>query len=81
MVYFGGAFVTAVAVLLTHGIMRGVLQADDAAAVVSWTVAILVAYGVMAITATVQAVIFRRLLAWREGVGRRSPRVLSTLPP
>jgi hypothetical protein len=69
VVYFGGAFVTAVAALLTHGIMRGVLQADEAAAVVSWTVAILVAYGVTAITATVQAVIFRRLFAWREGVG------------
>ncbi len=69
VVYFGGAFVTAVAMLLTHGIMRGVLRADDAAAIVSWTVAILVAYGVMALTATVQAVIFRRLLAWREGVG------------
>ena len=70
---FGGAFVTAVAALLTHGIMRGVLQADEAAAVVSWTVAILVAYGVTAITATVQAVIFRRLFAWREGVGLPAP--------
>jgi hypothetical protein len=69
IVYFGGAFVTAVAALLTHGIMRGVLQADTAAVIVSWTVAILVAYGVTALTATVQAVIFRRLLAWREGVG------------
>jgi len=73
VVYFGGAFVTAVAALLTHGIMRGVLQADEAAAVVSWTVAILVAYGVTAITATVQAVIFRRLFAWREGVGLPAP--------
>jgi hypothetical protein len=36
---------------------------------VSWTVAILVSYGVAALTATVQAVIFRRLLAWREGAG------------
>ena len=73
VVYFGGAFVTAVAALLTHGIMRGVLRADEAAAVVSWTVAILVAYGVTAITATVQAVIFRRLFAWREGVGLPAP--------
>ena len=63
VVYFGGAFITAVAVLLTHALMRGVLQADEAAAVVSWTVAILVAYGVIALTATVQAVIFRRLFA------------------
>ena len=36
---------------------------------VSWTVAILASYGVIGLTATVQAVIFRRLLAWREGVG------------
>ena len=69
VVYFGGAFITAVAVLLTHAIMRGLLQADEAAAIVSWTVAILVSYGVIALTATVQAVIFRRLLAWREGAG------------
>jgi hypothetical protein len=73
VVYFGGAFVTAVAALLTHAIMRGVLQADEAAAVVSWTVAILVAYGVTALTATVQAIIFRRLLSWREGVGLPAP--------
>ena len=57
------------AALLTHAIMRGFLQADEAAAVVSWTVAILVAYGVAALTATVQAIIFRRLLGWREGTG------------
>jgi hypothetical protein len=69
VVYFGGAFVTALVALLTHGVMRGVLQADEAAAVVGWTVAILVSYGVVALTATVQAVIFRRLLAWREGGG------------
>ena len=55
--------------LLTHGVMRGVLQAEEAAAVVSYTVAILASYGVIALTATVQAVIFRRLLAWREGAG------------
>jgi hypothetical protein len=69
VVYFGGAFVTAVAVLLTHAMMRGLLRADEAAAVVSWAVAILVSYGVIGLTATVQAVIFRRLLAWREGAG------------
>ncbi|SEP16988.1 hypothetical protein SAMN02990966_04252 [Rhodospirillales bacterium URHD0017] len=69
VVYFGGAFVTALIALLAHGVMRGVLQADEAAAVVSFTVAILVSYAVIALTATVQAVIFRRLLAWREGVG------------
>lgn len=73
IVYFGGAFVTALVALLTHGVMRGVLRADEAAAVVSWTVAILASYGVVALTATAQAVIFRRLLAWREGAGLPAP--------
>lgn len=69
VVYFGGAFVTAVVAILTHAVMRGVLHAEEAAGVVSYTVAILASYAVIALTATVQAVIFRRLLAWREGVG------------
>lgn len=67
LVYFGGAMVTAVAAMFSHGIMRGVLGASDAAALVSWTVAILVSYATAGLTATVQAVVFRRLLAWREG--------------
>lgn len=67
LVYFGGAFVTAVVALLAHGITRGVLGARDAAAVVSWTAAILVSYGTVAITVTIQAAIFRRLMGWREG--------------
>jgi hypothetical protein len=44
------------------------LGADTAAAVVTWTIAILVSYGSAALVATVQAVIWRRLTAWREGV-------------
>ena len=44
------------------------LGADSAAAVVTWTVAILVSYGGAALFATAQAVIFRRLTQWREGV-------------
>lgn len=67
VVYFGGAFVTLVAAQLTSGILRIVLGADEAAAVAGWAVAILVSYGAAAIAGTVQAVIFRRLLAWREG--------------
>ena len=47
--------------------MRGVLGAQEAAAVVTWTVAILVSYAGAGLAATVQAVIFRRLLDWREG--------------
>jgi len=47
--------------------MRGMLGADSAAALVTWLVAILVSYAGAGLAATVQAVIFRRLLAWREG--------------
>ena len=55
------------ATLVAFGLMRGVLGAQEAAAVVSWTVAILVSYAGAGLAATVQAVIFRRLLDWREG--------------
>ena len=53
--------------LVALGLMRGMLGAQEAAAVVTWTVAILVSYGGAGLAATVQAVIFRRLLDWREG--------------
>ena len=60
---------------LKLGLMRAVLGAQEAAAVVGWTVAILVSYGGAGLAATVQAVIFRRLLEWREGgaLPARSP--------
>ena len=52
--------------------MRGVLGAQEAAAVVTWTVAILVSYAGAALAATAQAVIFRRLhrLARRQHPAR-----------
>ena len=53
--------------LVVLGLMSGVLGAQEAAAVVTWTVTILVSYGASAVVATVQAVILRRLLGWREG--------------
>jgi hypothetical protein len=65
--FFLSALVTAMATLIVFGVVRGVLGAQEGAAVVTWTVAILVSYGGAGIVATVQAVIFRRLLAWREG--------------
>ena len=49
--------------LLVLALARGVLGAQEAAAVITWTVAILVSYGAAGLAATVQAVIFRRLLA------------------
>ena len=67
LTFFVGAIATLVTTLVAFGLMRVVLGAQEAAAVVSWTVAILVSYGGAGLAATVQAVIFRRLLDWREG--------------
>lgn len=65
--FFVGAIVTAIATLLVLAVARGVLGAQEAAVIITWTVGILVSYGAAGLAATVQAVIFRRLLAWREG--------------
>lgn len=73
LTYFGGAIVTGLTALVVVALMRGLLGAQEAAAVVGWTVAILVSYGAVALTATVQAVIFRRLLGWREGTSLPAP--------
>jgi hypothetical protein len=67
LTFFMSALATTMATLVVLGLMRGVLAANEAAAVVTWTAGILVSYGGAAVVATVQAVIFRRLLAWREG--------------
>jgi hypothetical protein len=67
VVLFAGAVATSIAVIIPLALMRN-LGADTAAAVVTWTIAILVSYGSAALVATVQAVIWRRLTAWREGV-------------
>ncbi|WP_422001524.1 hypothetical protein [Reyranella sp.] len=67
LTYFAGAFATGMTALFVHGAMRGLFGAREAAAVVSWTAAILVSYAATGVTVSVQAVIFRRLLAWREG--------------
>ena len=64
---FAGAIATSIAVVVPLSLLRN-LGADSAAAIVTWTIAILVSYGGAALMATAQAVIFRRLTNWREGV-------------
>ena len=64
---FLAGIVTLVATYFVGGLVGGVLGATEGAAVVTWTVAILISYGGAGIAATMQAVIFRRLLGWREG--------------
>ena len=66
-ILFVGAVATSIAVVLPLSLLQG-LQADTAAAVVTWTIALLVSYAGAALVATAQAVIFRRLTNWREGV-------------
>ncbi len=72
LTFIVSALATTVATVVVLGIMRG-LGAREAAAVVTWTVAFLVSYGGAGLIATVQAVIFRRLLAWREGAPLPAP--------
>ena len=64
---FMAGIVTLVASYFVGGLMSGVLGAREGAAVVTWTVAMLISYAGTGVAVTVQAVIFRRLLAWREG--------------
>lgn len=67
LIFFAGAIATTLATLFVLGVMRGMLGANEAAAVVTWTVALLVSYGGTAVAATAQALIFRQLVGWREG--------------
>ena len=67
MILFASAIATSIAVVVPLSLLRN-LGAGTAAAVVTWTIAILVSYGGAALMATAQAVIFRRLTGWREGV-------------
>ncbi len=69
LISFAGTMVTAAAVLLLLGVMRGALGADFASYVVTWTFALLVSYAGNGVLATAQAIIFRSLTGWREGVG------------
>ncbi len=73
LIFLLGAFATTLATLLTLAIMRGVLGAGAAAAVVTWTVGLLVSYAGAAVAATAQAIIFRRLVDWRPGATLPSP--------
>ncbi len=67
MMLFVGAIATSVSVVLPLSLLQS-LQADTAAAVITWTIALLVSYAGAALLATAQAVIFRRLTNWREDV-------------
>jgi hypothetical protein len=67
LIFFAGAIATTAATLFVLGLTRGLLGANEAAAVITWTAALLVSYGGTAVAATAQALIFRQLVGWREG--------------
>ncbi|MBV8188556.1 MAG: hypothetical protein JO339_15050 [Alphaproteobacteria bacterium] len=67
LTFFLSALVTAVSMLILYGLLRGLFGVQEGAAIVSWTVGILVSYAGAGVIATVQAVVFRKLLAWHEG--------------
>jgi len=72
LIFFTGAISTTIAALLPLGLLHGV-GAESAAAVVAWTVAILVSYAGTAVAATAQALIFRALTGWREDTPLKAP--------
>ena len=73
VIFFASAIATAIGALVPFAVLRGLLGTDIAAAVVTWTVAILISYAGTAIAATAQAIVFRRLTAWRDGVPLAPP--------
>jgi hypothetical protein len=73
VIFFASAIATAIGALVPFAVLRGLLGTDMAAAVITWTVAILISYAGTAIAATAQAIIFRRLTAWRDGVPLAPP--------
>ena len=72
LIYFAGAIAIMVAALVPHAVIRGI-GAGTAAAVIAWAIAILVSYAGVGIAATAQAIIFRRLTGWRDGVPLNPP--------
>jgi len=71
LIFIINAIATTVSAIFPLSLLRGL--GADGAAVVTWTVMILVSYGGAAIAATAQALIFRRLTGWREGAPLAPP--------
>jgi hypothetical protein len=68
LIYVTSAVATMMAALIPLSMIRGALGADSAGVVIAWAAAILVSYAGVGLLATAQAIIFRTLTGWREGV-------------
>ncbi|MBS0519312.1 MAG: hypothetical protein JSR90_11515 [Proteobacteria bacterium] len=73
VIFFAGGIATLVGSLVPLSLIQSLTNANTAAAIIAWTVAFLISYGNVALVATAQAVIFRRLTGWREGMPPGSP--------
>lgn len=70
VIFFAGGIATLVGALVPLSLVRGMVNANLAAVIIAWTVAILMSYGSVALVATAQAILFRRLTDWRENTPR-----------
>jgi hypothetical protein len=72
LIYFSSALAIMMGALIPHAFIRS-MGASSAAAVIGWAIGILFSYAGVGIAATAQAIIFRRLTGWREGVPLNRP--------
>lgn len=73
VIFFASGIATIMAALVPLSLVRGMLDGTAGAAVIAWTAATLVSYGGAALIGTAQAVIFRRLTGWRNGLAPAPP--------
>lgn len=73
VIFFASGIATIMAALVPLSLVRGMLDGTAGAAIIAWTVATLVSYGGAALIGTAQAVIFRRLTGWRNGLPLTQP--------
>lgn len=67
MLYILGNLVTAIVLLFVGSIVYGLFGRGIGALLVAWTATSLVSFAALGVLSTAQAIIFRTLLAWREG--------------
>jgi hypothetical protein len=73
VIFFTSAVTIGIGAYLPSAILTGLFGGGIGTTIIAWTIAILVSYAGTAIAATAQAIIFRRLTGWRDGVPLAPP--------
>jgi hypothetical protein len=73
VIFFASAIAIGIGAYLPSAILTGLFGSGLGTRTIAWTIAILISYAGTAIAATAQAIIFRRLTGWREGVPLAPP--------